>query len=121
MGTRSAIIVKVSDKLYKGIYCHWDGYPDGVGKTLKENFNSEEQALAIIALGDCSKICNCVRVNPIGEHSYKTPEEGTIVAYHRDRGEEFNQYKGSTWKEVADQIDNEFAYVWEKDSWVCKD
>lgn len=121
MSTRSAIIVKVSDNEYKGVYCHFDGYPAGVGATLEKNFNSEAQALEIVALGDCSSVCGAVRINPIGEHSYAKPEEGTIVAYHRDRGEEFNQFVGKTWKAVADQIDQEYAYVWENGAWSCKE
>ena len=120
MSTHSAIIVKVSDKVYKGIYCHWNGHPEGVGSTLKHNFNTKAKALKIVALGDCSIISGCVRIDPIGYHSYSKSEEGTIIAYHRDRGEEFNQYVGKTWEKVAKQIDHEYAYVWNNDRWVTK-
>ena len=33
MGTRSVIAVK-TDTGWKGRYCHWDGYPSGVGANL---------------------------------------------------------------------------------------
>ena len=119
MATRCAVIAKVGNE-YIGIHCHWDGYEDGVGKTLKTNFNSEKDAFDIVALGDCSNICQAVRINPIGKHSFmKKEEEGTIVAYHRDREDPFHQEKGSTWKEVASKIEhNGWAYVWENGKWT---
>ena len=47
---------------YIGIYCHWDGYPDSVGATLKESFNDYETALNLLAGGWCSGIA-CEEVN----------------------------------------------------------
>ncbi|MUN83853.1 hypothetical protein EZ054_13565 [Enterococcus faecalis] len=31
MGTRTAIFKEQADGTYQGIYCHWDGYIEGVG------------------------------------------------------------------------------------------
>lgn len=118
MSTRSTVIVKFGDKDYRGIYCHWDGYPDGVGKTLKENFNSLEMAKEIVELGDCSCIAGCVRIKPIGKHTFNAPEGGTIIAYHRDRGEKLiPPAKGATWKAVGREIGNDFNYIFENGSW----
>ena len=36
------------------IYCHWDGYPEGVGKDLLSHFNSYDAALKLILEGDHS-------------------------------------------------------------------
>jgi hypothetical protein len=41
---------------YIGIYCHWDGYPDSVGETLKKHFNNYETALNLLVGGFCSGI-----------------------------------------------------------------
>ena len=38
------------------IYCHWDGYPDGVGASLQSSYNSYEEALALILGGDLSSL-----------------------------------------------------------------
>lgn len=38
------------------IYHHWDGYPEGVGKTLLEHYNSYEDALNLMLGGYCSSI-----------------------------------------------------------------
>lgn len=36
------------------IYCHWDGYPTGVGMDLLTDFNSYEDAIKLILEGDHS-------------------------------------------------------------------
>ena len=38
MATR-AIIWQKTEQGYRGVYCHWDGYPEGVGRTLKEHYS----------------------------------------------------------------------------------
>ena len=35
-------------------YCHWDGYPEGVGQDLLNDFNSYDEALKLILEGDHS-------------------------------------------------------------------
>lgn len=47
--------VKIT-KPYLGIYCHWDGYPDTVGKALVNKFDTFEKAFNLILGGDCSVI-----------------------------------------------------------------
>lgn len=38
------------------IYCHWDGYPEGVGEALQSGYNTYENALALILGGDLSSL-----------------------------------------------------------------
>ena len=53
--------VKITKK-YLGIYCHHDGYPDGVGSELVNRYNNFNSALNLILGGDCSSIVrNLVR------------------------------------------------------------
>jgi hypothetical protein len=40
MATRGAIVRINEDMSFKGVYHHWDGYPDGLGQTLLDLFNS---------------------------------------------------------------------------------
>lgn len=48
-------------KKYLGIYCHHDGYPDGVGRELANNYNDFQKAFNLILGGDCSSIfSNCL-------------------------------------------------------------
>jgi hypothetical protein len=56
MATRSTIGIRQADGTIKAIYCHWDGYPAGVGAGLSQNYNSKEQAEELIALGGFSSL-----------------------------------------------------------------
>jgi len=55
MGTRSFIAIKDNDTI-KGVYCHWDGYPEGVGAVLNEHYNDAERAKELISKGDMSSL-----------------------------------------------------------------
>jgi hypothetical protein len=59
MATRSAIGVLDKEKnIIKVIYCRWDGYLEGVGKTLKENYNNYEIVSKLIEKGDIPFLAN---------------------------------------------------------------
>jgi hypothetical protein len=74
MATRSRIAIENQDGKVKSIYCHWDGYLSGVGKTLFNHYDKEKLE-KLIELGDISSL---------GESTKDT------VAYARDRNEELN-------------------------------
>lgn len=86
MSTNATISVKVGDTI-KSIYLHYDGYPSHAFGILSAHYNTQEKAEALVNLGDLSVLaesCEC----PEG-HSYDTPVEGYTIAYHRDRGEDW--------------------------------
>ena len=120
MSTRSAIIYHNPEtNLYYGIYCHSDGYPEGVGNTLNIHYTDPKKIEMLVNLGHISSLGE--RVEPIGEHSFEDRERGTTVAYHRDRGESYDgPYSAPTWKEVAKRIDHAYSYVFENGAWVCE-
>lgn len=123
MGTRSAIIVKVG-KEYKGIYCHWDGYPTGnvgVGHLLHTVYNTQEQAEAIVALGDLSSLREKLYPEPGTVHTFDKQQEGVTVAYKRDRGEHGQGAKvGDTPDSVSERIDCAYIYVFRRGSWKVR-
>lgn len=48
--------VEIKDQ-FIGVYCHWDGYPDGgVGSELVEHFKDYNSVLNLILGGSCSAI-----------------------------------------------------------------
>lgn len=55
MATRSNIALLV-DGAYLTIYCHWDGYPTGVGQTLYDHYKTFEQVQNLILLGNLSRL-----------------------------------------------------------------
>jgi len=55
MSTRSLIGLKNNEGLTY-VYCHFDGYLDGVGVTLVENYDTEDKVNALIEKGDMSSL-----------------------------------------------------------------
>ena len=112
MSTRSRIAIKHDNGAYESVYCHFDGYDydNGVGPTLREFYNSEEQAKELIALGDLSFISqeqNC--------------------AYHRDRGDAWDKTKPQTSYSfeslfnLADQTGAGYLHIFADHDWntIC--
>ena len=56
MSTRSLISIVEDDGSVRGIYCHCDGYPDGVGKNLFESWRNTDDIRAMMREGDASDI-----------------------------------------------------------------
>lgn len=116
MATRSTIsIIDPKSGSVTGIYCHWDGYPEGVGKTLLKHYSKEENVRALIALGAISVLCESIEC-PAG-HSFDNPSQGCTVAYHRDRGEDFFQCKAPTANAFMKKYSEEFNYFFFENRW----
>ena len=54
MSTRSYIAKKQPDETFKAVYCHFDGYPEGVGQTLVDSFTDENKVDKLLKLGSLS-------------------------------------------------------------------
>ena len=74
MSTRSRIAIENESGIVNSIYCHFDGYISGVGKTLFNHYD-KEKLQKLIELGDISSL---------GESTIDTE------AYCRDRGEDLH-------------------------------
>lgn len=86
MATRCRIGMELEDGTIKHSYCHWDGYPTGVGKTLVEHYNDIEKVKELLSFGDMSYLTS--EIHPSGDtHSFANPEENVTVFYKRDRNE----------------------------------
>jgi hypothetical protein len=85
MATRSRIGLMLEDGTIKHSYCHFDGYPKGVGHTLVGHYSDIEKVKELLNFGDMSFLSP--KVNPEGEHSFGNPEKDVTVFYGRDRGE----------------------------------
>ena len=75
MSTRSRIAIENQDGTVTSVYCHFDGYVKGVGKTLFENYNRETTE-QLVELGDLSQLNESTE---------------TTIAYARDRGEDLKK------------------------------
>ena len=122
MSTRSRIGMEFTDEngthMVKSIYCHFDGYPEGVGQKLMDHYQDREKVEQLIELGAISYIAP--NVTPSGPHSFDEPERGVVVAYHRDRGEEYFEPRvdGSVPLFVSSDVEA-FGYVFtEEGEWL---
>jgi hypothetical protein len=118
MATRSRIGIQDENGTVRSIYCHWDGYPEGVGATLNEHYSNRQKLNMLINLGDISILGE--NVATMDEHSFNNPKEGVTVAYHRDRGEELRSAKIDNSLEMFKNTFGEsYGYVYTKEGkWV---
>jgi len=120
MATRSLINVECSDNKVRSIYVHWDG--DSHLPILKKHYNSQEDAEALISLGDLSSLNE--RLSPrMGErHSFDKPLSDVCVAYGRDRGEDDCEAREFDSLEAARKQDRcqAFIYEWQNGKWTKK-
>ena len=111
MATHAKIMLVDSDNIVTGIYCHFDGYLDGVGATLLEHYCDLDKVKDLISLGSISYLEKSIEC-PSG-HSFNTPIRGYTVAYHRDRGEDLCQSEGIIERGIIKNIQLEqYNYVY---------
>ena len=122
MSTRSLIGIAAPDGSVRAVYCHFDGYIEGVGATLLRHYNSEEKARELLDLGDLSSLGERIAPAPGEDHSFDHPVDDVTVAYHRDRGEKLSpaklfESKVKMAKEGEGRFWAEYCYVWENGEW----
>lgn len=92
----------LDNTLYLGIYCHFDGYPEGVGKELRAKFKTYDDVLNLILLGDVSSIID------------------TIVSYKNWRNDPNTaptKIEGGTKKDCRPNGMIAYSYVFEDNKW----
>ena len=107
MSTRSAIGYMRTDGTVRAVYCHWDGYLNGAGKTLIENYN-------LIGVDDLLDLGN---ISSLAETI-----EGTEF-YERDRGED--PVEAREFKSEYEMVDwfswSEYFYILNDDKWYVSE
>ena len=123
MGTRSAIVVHDGHhQNYRGIYCHWDGYPEYNGMILLEHYTDPNKVSELMALGNLSSLGD-----NIGEkHAFDNRDETVCTAYFRDRGEEDQEaLEFGSLDEIFDHYNHvgcEYVYIFhpnDYEDWAC--
>ena len=120
MATRSNIGIVNEDGSVTGIYVHWDGYPEHVGKTLLKHYNNFDIVCDLMDLGDLSCLAENLSCED-NNHSFENPAPGVCVAYGRDRGETgvesrvFNNI--SKFEKFADRTGADYQYLFNNGKW----
>ena len=112
MATRSRIGLLLETGYVLSVYHHWDGYPDWLGTTLRQKYNTKEKIEELLDGGDISCIDS--------DTDWKNEKCEPHVQYYNDRGEDTEPRFDQT---VEDYLDNgeEYAYLFENNEWVCYD
>ena len=112
MATRSRIGLLLETGYVLSVYHHWDGYPEWLGVTLKEKFNTYEKIAELIDGGDIS-CCD-------SDSDWDLQKVENHVQYYNDRGENTEPRLDTS---VEDYLENgeEFAYLFENGEWKCYD
>ena len=117
MSTQCGISIK-TEKGYDTIYVHSDGYPEYMWPMLTKNYNTEERARDLVALGSASCICERMVPSRDSGHSFDNPEDNVCVFYHRDRGERWENNKPDCLLK-SEVLNCYYAYIWEEGKWTA--
>ena len=111
MATRSRIGLQLADGNILSVYHHWDGYPQWLGVTLNEKFNTREKVAELIDGGDisCCDSDSDWNLNKVENH----------VQYYNDRGENTEPRLDANFDDYV-RDGEEYAYVFTLDHvWEC--
>lgn len=123
MSTRSRIAMTTPNGAIYSIYCHFDGYPDGVGATLLEHWTNEAKIRELIELGDLSVLGSIIgKKVKFDGFDYKNPQ---CLAYGRDRGEPDTKAATDDTEDLFfKRCQNgweEWAYIWHQGHWYASE
>lgn len=88
MSTHSFIGIESESGKIAGVYCHYDGYLEGVGDTLKNHYTNPDKIHELIGLGSLSILGEEIGEKQDFSDNEKSRAGQWTLAYHRDRGEE---------------------------------
>lgn len=108
MSTRSRIAIQKEGGEVVSIYCHFDGYIEGVGRTLKAHYNDKDKTLNLIEGGDISVLMNTTET----------------TKYYKDRGDEWDTIKPEVHRSLDQLMASlrgdifiEFVYLYADGKW----
>ena len=113
MATRARIALQLTEDSFLSVYHHWDGYPQWLGVTLRQKFNTREKIAELLDGGDIS----CIDSDTDWNNEKCEPH----VLYYNTRGENTEPRLDLS---LEDYLDNgeEYAYVFTLDhEWICYD
>jgi hypothetical protein len=117
MATRSTIAYK-TERGVTAIYCHWDGYPTGVGATLQEHYQAAYKIGKLVAHGDVSSLgAEIGKQQDFNDRS--TQRDDWTLFYSRDRGEDTPCQEFETIQEWMEHYDwSDYFYLWNGKEWL---
>ena len=116
MATRSYIGILRPNNSIDFVYCHHDGYPDGVGKILVEYYNKESMIEALLDMGSISSLGPDIGLR----NDFNNRDARFCLFYRRDRGEKDSGVNSSS--DEVDFLNNDgvdYHYLFDNGQWRC--
>lgn len=120
MSTRSRIGIEDGETgKVRSIYCHFDGYPMGVGRTLVEHYRNRDKVEELIELGSISILG--AEIGEKQDFDNRDREKDWTLAYGRDRGEPdveaVESADAEAYYAVAQEGWEEYCYLYRQGVW----
>ena len=103
MSTRCVIGYRTPEDQVIYSYCHFDGYPSGVGAKLIARYNTEEAARQIASLH--------------GFSSLEDTFEATKEEEYDDGGTLYGVMPYQQWRHTVDLFGCDYTYIWQCGGW----
>ena len=111
MSTRSNIAIQKPDGSILSIYVHSDGYPDGVGQCLIDNYETYGSSLRLFEYGDASYLGSTLKECSFYNRDWQRELDKARV--HKN----FKSFK----KSYAGDIFIEFVYLFKDGQWLVSE
>lgn len=105
MATRSAIGMRTHDNRIKAVYCHWDGYLEGVGATLLASYKDVFKVNQLLDKGNISSLESTIKATEFYNDTQPGFDDDYVI---------FNTYE-----DLFEYFEDcEYFYVFENDQWI---
>ena len=115
MATRARLGYVLSDDSIVSVYHHWDGYPEWLGVTLNEHYNTDEKVRELIDGGNMS---SCWSDNEYDYEKQEWIKQDPKPSYYGGDDEAPRHFQ--TLSSLAEyDCGEEFLYLWFMNTWNC--
>ena len=114
MSTRSRIGIKLTDGSILSAYHHWDGYPEWLGVTLKEHYNTYDKVAELIDGGNMS---SCYSDNEYDYEKQEFVKQDPKPSYYGGDDEAPRLSNNFTQFAFDSKAGEEYLYLFEDDAW----
>ena len=115
MATRSRIGIEMPDHTVVSVYCHWDGYPEWLGRILNTHYNSKDKVAELIDGGDISALWT--------DKDWEQKEMKSRTLYYAERGETDTEPNlDNSFQAFISGVNDswaDYAYLFTNGEWKC--
>ena len=114
MSTRARIGILLPDDSILSVYHHWDGYPEWLGVTLKEHYNTKEDIAKLIEGGNMS---SCYSDNQYDEEKQEFVKNDPKPDYYGGDDERPRLSRNFTQFAFDSKSGEEYLYLFVDNEW----